>query len=57
MRGRRGAYIFWWENLRERDHLRDLGVDGRKILKCIFKMSDVGMDWYDLRTEEGGGRF
>jgi hypothetical protein len=20
----------WWENLRERDHLEDLGVDGRQ---------------------------
>ena len=22
---------FWWGNLRERDHLEDLGVDGRII--------------------------
>jgi hypothetical protein len=22
----------WWENLRERDHFEDLGVDGRIIL-------------------------
>jgi hypothetical protein len=27
----------WWENLRERDHLGGPGVDGRIILKCIFK--------------------
>jgi len=24
---------FWWENLRERDHLEDPGVDGRIIIK------------------------
>jgi hypothetical protein len=27
---------FWWENLRERDHLEDPGVGGRIILKRIF---------------------
>jgi len=24
---------FWWENVRERDHLGDPGVDGRIILR------------------------
>ena len=24
---------FWWGNLKERDHLGDLGVDGRIILR------------------------
>jgi hypothetical protein len=28
---------FWWEDLWERDHWGDQGVDGRIILKCIFK--------------------
>jgi len=28
---------FWWEDLRERDLLEDLGLDGSKILKLIFK--------------------
>jgi hypothetical protein len=28
---------FWWRDPRERDHLEDLDVDGRIILKCMFK--------------------
>jgi len=28
---------FLWGNIRERDHLEGPGVDGRIILKCIFK--------------------
>jgi hypothetical protein len=37
MANRRAAYNIWWENLRERDHLKDLGVDGKVILKGVFK--------------------
>jgi hypothetical protein len=29
---------FWWRNLRERDHLEDLGVDGIIIVRWIFRM-------------------
>jgi len=34
---------FWCGNLRERDHLEDLGVDGRIILKWIFRTWDGGV--------------
>jgi len=34
---------FWWGNLRERDHFGDPGVDGRVILRWIFKKWDVGV--------------
>jgi hypothetical protein len=39
---------FWWGDLRERNHFEDLGVDGRIILKWIFKKWDGGMGWIDL---------
>jgi len=36
--GRREAYTaFWWGNLRVGDHLGDPGVDGRIILRWIFR--------------------
>jgi hypothetical protein len=31
---------FWWENLTERDHLEDPGVDGRIILSWITRKWD-----------------
>jgi hypothetical protein len=36
---------FWWADLREGDHLGDPGIDGRIILKWIFKTWNGGMDW------------
>jgi hypothetical protein len=39
---------FWWGDLRESHHLGGPGVDGRIILKWIFKQWDGGMDWIEL---------
>ena len=38
---------FWWENMRERDHLGDPDVDGRIILRWLFRKWDpgLGLDW------------
>jgi len=46
---------FWWGNLRDRDHLEDPGVDGRIILRWIFRKWDGGMDWIDLAQDRDRG--
>ena len=41
---RREAFTgFWCGNLRERDNLENPGVDGRIILRRIFRKCDVGV--------------
>jgi hypothetical protein len=46
---------FWWENLRKRDHLEELCIDGRIILKWIFKKWDhrawTGLIWLRIETD------
>ena len=50
--GRGEAYTgFWWGNLRERDHLGDPGVDGRKILNGSSGSGMWGMDCIGLAPD------
>jgi len=48
---------FWWGNLREKDHLEAPGVDGKVILRWIFRKWDgeawTRLSW--LRIGTGGG--
>jgi hypothetical protein len=56
--GRGEAYTgFWRENLKERDHLGNPGVDGMMILRWIFRRWDVGVwtgsSWLRIGTIGG----
>jgi hypothetical protein len=48
---------FWWENLRDKNHLGDPGVDGKIILRWIFTKWDVGVrsgsSWLRIGTVGG----
>ena len=43
MGARRGAYrVFWWGKPEGKNHLEDPGIDGKIILRWIFRMEDRG---------------
>jgi hypothetical protein len=44
----------WSENLKGRDHIEDLGVDGTIILKSVLRK--YGVDWIYLAQDGGQWR-
>jgi hypothetical protein len=48
---------FFWGGLRERDHWGDPGLDGRIILRWVFRKCDVGAwngsIWLMMGTGDG----
>ena len=59
MEGRRGAYrvLVRREGLRDRDYSEDLGVDGKIVLKWIFRKLDGVMGCIDLAEDRATWRF
>jgi hypothetical protein len=53
----RSEYRFWSENLKGRNNVVDLGIDGRIILKLILGKDGrkVWTGFFWLRTGTGGG--
>ena len=43
--------MFQWGNMRERDHLREPGIDERVILKLSSRSGVRCMDWIDLAQD------
>jgi len=42
----------WWGNLKEKDHLEEPGMDGRIILRWIFReWNGGGIDWIVLAQD------
>jgi len=54
---RRGEYRVWWGDLRVKDFLGWPGVDGRIILRWIFRKLGVGLwtvsSWIRIETGRG----
>jgi hypothetical protein len=42
----------WWETLKERDHLEDIGMEKRNVIKWVLKQTVGGREmWIDLVLE------
>jgi hypothetical protein len=47
-----GQDRFWWGNVGKRDHVENLGVYERIILKWIFNKWDGGINWIALAQDK-----
>jgi len=48
---------FWFENMKGRDHLEDLGIDGIIIIRMdLREMGWEGVDWMHLAEGESSCR-
>jgi len=48
--------VYWGGNVKERENLGGLDVDGRVILKWNFRNLVGGMDWIDLAHDRDSWR-
>jgi hypothetical protein len=52
----RGAYRFSLGDLREREHLENISLNGKILLKCIFMRLSrawTGLIWLKTRIDDG----
>jgi hypothetical protein len=49
------SYMFWRENLKDRDHLEGLNLYVRILLKCVLEGLG-GLDWLHLPLDRGQWR-
>jgi hypothetical protein len=47
---------FWWGILKRRDHLEEPDVDGRKMLRWVFRKWNGDIDWINLAQNRDGWR-
>jgi hypothetical protein len=51
MGDRSGVYRVWWGGVMERDHMEELGLEGRTLKWICKKWDVVGVDWIDLAQD------
>jgi hypothetical protein len=49
---RRGAYRVWCGNVREGDHVEDLGIGGMLIVKWILRSRRGDAEWIDVAHDK-----